>query len=44
MKLIEQILDKIPKDVFTDTELVALFPGKDASRYNQVKRSLAERL
>lgn len=41
MNLVRRILDTILWDVFTDTELVAMFPGRDASRYNQIKRALA---
>ena len=40
-KLVDRILDAIPYDVFSDSELVPLFSGFDASRYNQVKRALA---
>ena len=44
MKLLQNVLDKIPNDLFSDSELIALFPGsgKEASRYNQVKRALAK--
>lgn len=42
-KLLDQILDQIPHDAFTDVELLALLGNKsDASRYNQVKRALAK--
>lgn len=41
-KLIEQILDAIPHDVFTSAELIHLLPGSDASRYNLIKRSIAK--
>ena len=43
LKLIDQILDQIPRDMLTDTELVALIPGSAAARYNQTKRALAKK-
>ena len=42
MKLIEQVLDQIPYDAFTDTELMALIGKTAPSRYNQIKRALAK--
>ena len=38
-----QILDHIPYDSLSDTEIAALVPGTPASRYNQVKRALASK-
>ena len=40
--LIDKILEKIPYDTVTDTEVSALLKGTKASRYNQLKRSLAK--
>lgn len=40
--LIDKILEKVPYDVITDTEVSALLRGTEASRYNQLKRSLAK--
>jgi len=40
--LIERVLDSIPHDTFTDTELWAIVPGTPSSRYNAVKRAIAK--
>ena len=40
--LIDKILENIPYDTVTDTEVSALLKGTEASRYNQLKRSLAK--
>lgn len=41
LNLVDKILEKIPYDTITDTELAVLLDGSQASRYNQVKRALA---
>jgi len=41
LKLTDRILEKLPFDIITDTEISALFSGTPASRYNQIKRALA---
>lgn len=40
--LVDQILEKLPYDVFTDTEVWELIQGSKATRYNLVKRALAK--
>ena len=41
--LIELILEKIPRDFFTDTEIKILLPGaSDNRRYSLIKRALAK--
>lgn len=41
IKLIHRILDTIPRDVFTDTEIFPLIPGTVHRRYGLMKRTLA---
>jgi len=40
--LVDKILERIPYDTITDTELSGLLEGSEASRYNQLKRVLAK--
>ncbi|MGK5091468.1 hypothetical protein WDW89_05545 [Deltaproteobacteria bacterium TL4] len=41
--LIENIYQTLPFDFFTDTELLRLIPGSDASRHGIIKRALAKK-
>lgn len=41
IKLIHHILDAIPRDVLTDTEIFPLIPGTAHRRYGLMKRALA---
>lgn len=41
-KLIEQIKDLIPLDVFTETDFSTLFPKGENSRYGTIKRAIAK--
>ena len=43
LKPVDIILENCPYDVFTDTELVELISGTDASRYNKLKRAIAHK-
>lgn len=40
-RLIQKILENIPKDYFTSQELANLFPGSSDVRYGLIKRALA---
>ena len=40
--LVDKILEQIPYDTITDTELSGLLEGSEASRHNQLKRVLAK--
>lgn len=41
-KTLQAILDKIPHDSFSDTELIPLFPGSPDRRYGLIKRAIAD--
>ncbi|MBI3533883.1 MAG: type IV toxin-antitoxin system AbiEi family antitoxin domain-containing protein [Deltaproteobacteria bacterium] len=41
-ELIDLILEQIPDDVFTDTELIHILSDSAASRYNRIKRAIAK--
>ncbi|PWU21574.1 MAG: hypothetical protein C5B49_02460 [Bdellovibrio sp.] len=41
MDLLDKILENLTYDTVTDTELTVLLSGTPASRYNQIKRALA---